>query len=95
MSRTIRTVQQIQDICPRFRVLVIGRRNAGKTTILKKMSGSDGNDVEIRDPEGNKVTSSPIRLTTLVLIIACGWILPSWSQRARWYLHLTLKTASH
>ncbi|KAJ6624346.1 hypothetical protein B0H10DRAFT_1784732 [Mycena sp. CBHHK59/15] len=55
------TAQDIRKLCPQFRVLVIGRRNAGKTTILKKMSGSDGSDVEIRDVNGNKVFA----LTTL------------------------------
>ncbi|KAJ6522849.1 hypothetical protein B0H10DRAFT_2206114 [Mycena sp. CBHHK59/15] len=52
------TAQEIRELCPQFRVLVIGRRNAGKTTILKKMSGSDGSDVEIRDVNGNKVDPS-------------------------------------
>ena len=34
----------------RFRVLIIGRRNAGKTTILEKMTGSEeGAMPEIRD----------------------------------------------
>ncbi|KAJ7321942.1 hypothetical protein DFH08DRAFT_712480 [Mycena albidolilacea] len=64
MSRTLLDVQHIQDICPRFRVLVIGRRNAGKTTILKKMSGSDGSDVEIRDVEGKKVDPSILQPTS-------------------------------
>lgn len=58
MSRPLRTVHHVRDICPRFRVLVIGRRNAGKTTILQKMSGSNGNDVEIRDSKGKMVSGS-------------------------------------
>ncbi|KAJ7695290.1 hypothetical protein B0H16DRAFT_1351144 [Mycena metata] len=36
-----RTIQEIKNLSPRFRILVIGRRNAGKTTILKKMCDSD------------------------------------------------------
>ncbi|KAJ7466534.1 hypothetical protein FB451DRAFT_1261105 [Mycena latifolia] len=52
------TINQIKERCPRFRILVLGRRNAGKTTILKKMCGSDGNDLEIVNVEGEKVDPS-------------------------------------
>ena len=37
-----------------FRILVIGRANAGKTTILRKVCNTTG-DPTIFDPEGNKV----------------------------------------
>ncbi|KAJ7460460.1 hypothetical protein B0H11DRAFT_2057997 [Mycena galericulata] len=50
-----RTIEEIKRKCPRFRILVMGRRNAGKTTILKKMCGSDGSDLKIIDPTGNEV----------------------------------------
>ena len=53
-----RTIEEIKEICPRFRILVMGRRNAGKTTILKKMCGSDGSDLVITDAAGNKVNGS-------------------------------------
>ncbi|KAJ7487976.1 hypothetical protein FB451DRAFT_1025960 [Mycena latifolia] len=49
------TIDQIKEKCPRFRILVLGRRNAGKTTILKKMCGSDGSDLEIVNVKGEKV----------------------------------------
>ncbi|KAF7368393.1 GTP-binding protein [Mycena venus] len=52
------TIKQIKERCPRFRILVIGRRNAGKTTILKKMCNSDGSDLRIVDRYGNKVDPS-------------------------------------
>ncbi|KAJ7488038.1 hypothetical protein FB451DRAFT_1025345 [Mycena latifolia] len=52
------TIDEIKERCPRFRILVLGRRNAGKTTILKKMCGSDGSDLEIINVEGEKVASS-------------------------------------
>ncbi|KAJ7659498.1 hypothetical protein B0H17DRAFT_954654 [Mycena rosella] len=52
------TIEEIKEKCPRFRILVIGRRNAGKTTILKKMCDSDGSDLEIVDVEGKKVDPS-------------------------------------
>ncbi|KAF7343586.1 GTP-binding protein [Mycena sanguinolenta] len=38
-----------------FRILIIGRANAGKTTILKRVCNSV-EDPEIYDPDGNKVT---------------------------------------
>ncbi|KAJ7488009.1 hypothetical protein FB451DRAFT_1026012 [Mycena latifolia] len=49
------TIDEIKERCPRFRILVLGRRNAGKTTILKKMCGSDGNDLEIVNVKREKV----------------------------------------
>ncbi|KAJ7488082.1 hypothetical protein FB451DRAFT_1025576 [Mycena latifolia] len=52
------TINQIKKRCPRFRILVLGRRNAGKTTILNKMCKSDGSDLEIIGVNGKKVTSS-------------------------------------
>ncbi|KAJ6592700.1 hypothetical protein B0H19DRAFT_906738, partial [Mycena capillaripes] len=42
----------------RFRILVIGRRNAGKTTILKKMCGSDESDLRVVDVKGRLVNPS-------------------------------------
>ena len=55
---------QIDDIRKkfgRFRVLIIGRANAGKTTILKKICNST-EDPEIYDDKGNKVGSYIVRL---------------------------------
>ncbi|KAJ7448358.1 hypothetical protein FB451DRAFT_1053847 [Mycena latifolia] len=51
------TIDQIKERCPRLRILVLGRRNAGKTTILKKMCGSDGSGLEIINVKGERVTS--------------------------------------
>ncbi|KAJ7729030.1 hypothetical protein B0H16DRAFT_1382776 [Mycena metata] len=53
-----RTIQEIKNLSPRFRILVIGRRNAGKTTILKKMCDSDGSDLQIVDANGKQVDPS-------------------------------------
>ena len=48
--------KQLRKLCPRFRVLIMGRRNAGKTTILEKMTGSDaGVKPEILDKSGHLV----------------------------------------
>ncbi len=42
--------EDLRGLCKRFRVLIIGRRNAGKTTILEKMTGSEEGAIpEIRD----------------------------------------------
>jgi GTPase SAR1 family protein len=50
------TSEELHRVCDRFRVLIIGRRNAGKTTILEKMTGSEvGAKPEIRDKEGRLV----------------------------------------
>ncbi|KAJ6537885.1 hypothetical protein B0H19DRAFT_1078993 [Mycena capillaripes] len=42
----------LRSKCKHFRILVIGRANAGKTTLLKKVCDSI-DDPEIFDPEGN------------------------------------------
>ncbi|KAJ7220341.1 GTP-binding protein [Mycena pura] len=43
--------------CGHFRVLIIGRANAGKTTLLKKVCNSI-EDPEIYSPEGEKIEAS-------------------------------------
>lgn len=43
----------------RFRILIIGRANAGKTTILKKICNTT-DDPEIYDKNGKKVIDSDI-----------------------------------
>ncbi|TDL22678.1 hypothetical protein BD410DRAFT_788518 [Rickenella mellea] len=49
--------QKIRDICGRFRILVIGRANAGKTTILKVVCDST-EDPEIFNSQGRKIKST-------------------------------------
>ncbi|KIK36754.1 hypothetical protein CY34DRAFT_16166 [Suillus luteus UH-Slu-Lm8-n1] len=44
----------LREMIGRFRVLIIGRRNAGKTTILQKVCNTKDNP-EIYDTEGRKV----------------------------------------
>ena len=47
------TPENLRGICPRFRVLIMGRRNAGKTTLLEKMTASEvGAKPVIRDKNG-------------------------------------------
>ena len=59
---------QIDDVRKkfgRFRVLIMGRANAGKTTILKKICNST-EDPEIYDDQGKKVWSH------IVLLVPTG-----------------------
>ena len=46
--------------CRRFRVLIIGPRNSGKTTILERLTGDKIEHAEFRSPQGNLVRSSVI-----------------------------------
>jgi GTPase SAR1 family protein len=63
--------EELSRVCERFRVLIIGRRNAGKTTILEKMTGSDeGAKPQIRDKEGQLVVrASLIYLTSIIKLM--------------------------
>jgi GTPase SAR1 family protein len=63
----------LSQLCNRFRVLIIGRRNAGKTTILEKMTGSEvGAKPEIRDKGRLVVRASLIYLTSIVKLMVIG-----------------------
>jgi hypothetical protein len=56
----------LDRLCNRFRVLIIGRRNAGKTTILEKMAGSEeGAEPEIRDKEGRLVVRASFNVSNI------------------------------
>ena len=63
--------EDLSRVCGRFRVLIIGRRNAGKTTILEKMTGSEvGTKPEIRDKQGRLVVRPfLIYLTSIVKLM--------------------------
>ena len=48
-------IQMLREryLCPHFRILVIGRANAGKTTILEKVCGvAKGTEPSIRNKYG-------------------------------------------
>jgi hypothetical protein len=49
-----RRAKKIRERAGRFRVLIIGRANAGKTTILRKVCNT-AEQPEIFDSDGNKV----------------------------------------
>ena len=46
---------QFRHKCKRFRVLVIGPRNAGKTTILERLTGDSRDKAQIKSPDGEIV----------------------------------------
>jgi predicted GTPase len=46
--------EKLQEKCKKFRILIIGRANAGKSTILKRICDTT-EEPEILDSEGNKV----------------------------------------
>jgi GTPase SAR1 family protein len=50
---------QLRNACGRFRVLIIGRANAGKTTILQKVCNTTSQP-EIRSPGGREVCDIPL-----------------------------------
>ena len=53
--------EELNRLCKRFRVLIIGRRNAGKTTLLERMTGSGPEDMpEIRDEDGKLVVGASL-----------------------------------
>jgi len=52
-----RHIQRIKKRCNKFRILIMGRANAGKTTILRQTCNTT-DDPEIYDAEGGKVRMS-------------------------------------
>ncbi|KAF8874136.1 hypothetical protein BD779DRAFT_262856 [Infundibulicybe gibba] len=60
-ARNYAHARVVKEHCDRFRILVMGKRNAGKTTILHRMTDSDeGGQVFVRDPRGFLVDASII-----------------------------------
>ncbi|KAJ7055573.1 GTP-binding protein, partial [Mycena amicta] len=53
---------ELRKKCPRFRILIIGRANAGKTTLLKKVCMSM-EDPEVFDVRGRKLDASVLEGT--------------------------------
>lgn len=67
MDKTI----ELRAKCGRFRILVIGRANAGKTTILKKICDSIDEPI-IYDREGVKVSR---RLCGVFVLISLRYVI--------------------
>lgn len=71
---------ELRAMCGRFRILVIGRANAGKTTILKKICESIDEPI-IYDREGAEVRKVQSALPTYCWSLAFLFLL-----RPDWYL---------
>ncbi|KAF8344643.1 hypothetical protein F5887DRAFT_1283135 [Amanita rubescens] len=57
-KRGVETLRK-RYLCPHFRILVIGRANAGKTTILEKVCGvARGTKPIIYDKDGKELVTS-------------------------------------
>jgi len=54
------SAEKIRRECPRFRILIIGKANAGKTTILRKVCNAkpDAKPI-VYDAEGKEVQQAP------------------------------------
>jgi hypothetical protein len=54
--KSVKTASELRAECPQFRILIIGKANAGKTTILRKVCNATP-DIEpnIYDAEGNEI----------------------------------------
>jgi GTPase SAR1 family protein len=66
------SARQIRAECPQFRILIIGKANAGKTTILRKVCNvkPDAKPI-IYDAEGKEVRQeipTKVRLGTLAIL---------------------------
>ena len=61
-------IQEIKDKCQKFRVLIIGRANAGKTTILKRVCDTT-EEPEIYNVEGEKVSHNETIKEDLSILI--------------------------
>ena len=54
------SAEEIRSECPQFRILIIGKANAGKTTILRKVCNAkpDAKPI-VYDAEGKEVEQAP------------------------------------
>jgi septin family protein len=67
-----KSTQEIKEKCGKFRILIIGRANAGKTTILQRVCDTT-EDPEIYNKDGEKVgcDSDQARYTQTHAAISC------------------------
>jgi len=61
---------KIRASCPQFRILIIGKANAGKTTILRKVCNAkpDAKPV-IYDAKGNQIIQEPTKVCLETFVI--------------------------
>ena len=57
------SAKEIREECPQFRILIIGKANAGKTTILRKVCNAkpDAKPI-VYDAEGKEVEQAPTKV---------------------------------
>ena len=60
--------EAIRRECPQFRVLIMGKVNAGKTTILRKVCNAKP-DI-IYDAEGNRVKQDSTKVVLRISVLA-------------------------
>ena len=61
------SAEEIRAECPQFRILIIGKANAGKTTILRKVCNAKPDaKLIVYDAEGNEI-STKVRLGNLAV----------------------------
>lgn len=56
MYRDLDEMMKLRQKCKHFRILIIGRANAGKTTILQKICNTN-EEATIQDAKGNMVSN--------------------------------------
>jgi len=68
------SAEEIRRECPQFRILIIGKANAGKTTILRKVCNAkpDAKPV-IYDAEGKKIDLAVKQGVKVRLQNLAGW----------------------
>jgi len=62
------SAEEIRAVCPQFRILIIGKANAGKTTILRKVCNAkpDAQPI-VYDAKGKEVRTK-VRLRNLAVM---------------------------
>jgi len=71
------SAEQIRAVCPQFRILIIGKANAGKTTILRKVCNAkpdakpivyDAKGKEVRQEVPGQQVPTKVQLGNLVVL---------------------------
>jgi GTPase SAR1 family protein len=84
MSSNLDKAIELRSKCEHFRILVIGRANAGKTTLLKKVCDSKV-DPEIFSPSGEKVMLPAL---SRQIALSCRRSILQLSTDRRWFAFL-------
>ncbi|KIJ99233.1 hypothetical protein K443DRAFT_8574 [Laccaria amethystina LaAM-08-1] len=68
IERERRRAQNVRGLTPRFRILIIGRANAGKTTILQQVCNTT-EQPKIFNWEGDEIDLSELNPTAKIMQI--------------------------